>query len=804
VLISEAQPLGSAASSLDMPEGDVFEVPAAAVLVADLEQRIVHVEGGAFGAHGLRTDAWVGQRLQDVLPAATLPILIPRYQTAITGVPQSFAYWTRDGTRAYWVQITPVREREAAVTSVVAVIQDITERLHATADLTRSEARLREAERIAGVGGWELALSSTRLTFSPGFAHLIGLALDAPLDREAYLEHVHPADRDAVLAAAAECVRAGSATCEYRIIRPDGSQRTLSSRAELVIGEDGRHESLRGAVLDVTEQREAERERSAAEHLFRQGFDSAPIGMLLSDPVDGRCVRVNDAMCEMLQRTREDILGETITEVTPPEDHARLNRARGDIVAGRSRGFQGEQRYVRPDGGIAWGLLHLSPVRAADGSIQAFHAQIVDITERKEREVRLEQDVSEAAWLGRIRAALDEDRFVLYAQPIVDLITGKTVQHELLLRMRGEDGSIISPAHFLPAAERYGLISEIDRWVIRQAVAIAAGGTPAEFNLSGRSIGDPAVLGELAAAIQSSGVDPALIVVEVTETAFVGDTEAGREFAQRVRELGCRLALDDFGTGFSSLSYLKHLPADHLKIDIEFVRELTTSETDARVIRGIVGLAREFNQTTIAEGVEDEATLMMLKELGVDQAQGYLLGRPAPRDDAPPSASPAGRPEPRGAADPVGATDPRGTTDPIAIVETAFAHFAARDVDALLSHCRPDVVLRAFATSELAERGEPYRGHEGMRTYMHDVATVWDELSLTPLMFRQARGSVIGFGRAEARRGEQTVLASVLWVVRLEQDQVSSIEVFQAVGGTPSMSVSQARRLADSPALSRR
>ena len=196
--------------------------------------------------------------------------------------------------------------------------------------------------------------------------------------------------------------------------------------------------------------------------------------------------------------------------------------------------------------------------------------------------------------------------------------------------MRGEDGQIIAPGAFLPAAERYGLISEIDRWVIRQAAQIAAEGVPTEFNLSGRSIGDPDILRELATAIEASGVDPSLLVVEVTETAFVGQTEAGRAFAERVRELGCRLALDDFGTGFSSLSYLKHLPADHLKIDIDFVRELTSSETDARVVRGIVALAREFNQTTIAEGVEDEETLVLLREMGVDLAQGYLFGRPAP------------------------------------------------------------------------------------------------------------------------------------------------------------------------------
>ena len=260
---------------------------------------------------------------------------------------------------------------------------------------------------------------------------------------------------------------------------------------------------------------------------------------------------------------------------------------------------------------------------------------MIDITERKEREAQLEHHVGDAVWLGRIRAALDEQRLVLYSQPIVNLTTGATVQHELLLRMREPDGTIIAPGEFLPVAERYGLISEIDRWVIREAVQIAATGTPTEFNLSARSVGDPLIIHELSTAIEETGADPSLLVVEVTETALLGRTGVGREFAERISELGCRLALDDFGTGFSSLSYLKHLPADYLKIDIEFVRELTSSETDMRVVRGIVALAREFDQVTIAEGVEDEATLLTLKELGVDQAQGYLFARPAPLTEAP-------------------------------------------------------------------------------------------------------------------------------------------------------------------------
>jgi PAS domain S-box-containing protein len=771
------------------PADPAIPVAPTAVLIADSAQRILHVEGGAFAAHGLRTEGWIGQTIEQVLPAHTSAVLLPRYRAAaLAGEPQSFEYRTADGTRLYFVQLVPVPDGSGAIGSVVAVMQDVTEPARMTSDLARSEGRLREAERMVGVGSWELVVATGEITYSAGLARLLELEEDQRLDKHAHLALIHPADRELVAAIGEQCVIHGSTSLEYRVILPSGITRTLSLHAEAITLPDGRREHLRGAVLDVTAEREADRRRLAAEHLFREGFDAAPIGMSLADPVEGRCVRVNDAMCRQLGRSREELIGQTVGSIIPGEDVAVLRRAREDMLRGEIDSFTAEQRFLRSDGSVLWGLLHWAPVRREDGSVEAFHSQLVDITDRKERESRLEHDVEEALWLGRIRDALDEDRLVLYAQPIVDLMTGQTVQHELLLRMRDEDGQIIAPGAFLPAAERYGLISEIDRWVIRQAVQIAAGGVPTEFNLSGRSIGDPDILRELATAIETSGVDPSLLVVEVTETAFVGQTEAGRAFAQRVRELGCRLALDDFGTGFSSLTYLKHLPADHLKIDIEFVRELTTSETDARVVRGIVALAREFNQTTIAEGVEDEETLVLLREMGVDQAQGYLFGRPAPMaSDAPGS-------DPGPAACP--GLAPASDVDPVNVVAAAFDAFARRDLDGMLGRCHPDFVLRSFATAKRAERTIPYRGHEGVHAYLRDVATIWDELNLTLLSFRQAQDSVIGFGRVEGRRPGERVLGSIMWVVRLRGDLIASIEVFQAAGG-PSLSEAQLGRLQD-------
>jgi diguanylate cyclase (GGDEF)-like protein/PAS domain S-box-containing protein len=238
-------------------------------------------------------------------------------------------------------------------------------------------------------------------------------------------------------------------------------------------------------------------------------------------------------------------------------------------------------------------------------------------------------------WIARIRDALDEDRLVLHAQPIIDLATGSVVQHELLIRMRDRDDNLIPPLSFLPTAERCGLIGEIDRWVISEAIKLAARGQALAVNLSAASTGDPRILDLIEREIRQNGTDPANLVFEITETAVMQDMDRARLLAEHLIVLGCRFALDDFGTGFASFTYLKRLPVQYLKIDIDFVRNLTGSQRDMSVIRAIVALAGDFGQETIAEGVEDQQTADVLRDLGVTFAQGYLFGRPGPIADAP-------------------------------------------------------------------------------------------------------------------------------------------------------------------------
>jgi EAL domain-containing protein (putative c-di-GMP-specific phosphodiesterase class I) len=235
-------------------------------------------------------------------------------------------------------------------------------------------------------------------------------------------------------------------------------------------------------------------------------------------------------------------------------------------------------------------------------------------------------------WLARLRRALADDLFVLHYQPIVSLADGRVAHHEALVRL-ADDGTVIAPASFLPAAERYGLIREIDRMVLDKVVALlgsgpGAHGGPIAMNLSAVSLTDGDMLAHIQRGLERHQADPARLILEVTETASISDMRRARAFCAGAQALGCAVALDDFGAGFGSFHYLKHLPFSYLKIDGAFIRGLPGSAHDQLVVKALVGLVREMGQRTIAEFVGDEATMRLLRELGVDYAQGFAVGRP--------------------------------------------------------------------------------------------------------------------------------------------------------------------------------
>jgi diguanylate cyclase (GGDEF)-like protein len=231
------------------------------------------------------------------------------------------------------------------------------------------------------------------------------------------------------------------------------------------------------------------------------------------------------------------------------------------------------------------------------------------------------------AWGERIREAIDQRRILVYAQPIFDLRRQCVAREELLVRMLDENGDVIPPSSFLPTAERLGLIAEIDRLVLATAIEMAGRSQPIAVNVSGSSLSDPGLIEDVRAAI-ADGLNPAWLDFEITETAAISNMAHARAFADTVTGMGCGLGLDDFGTGFSSFNYLKELPIQHLKIDLEFIRDLRSSPVNQRLVQAMVQFAKAFGQETVAEGVEDSETLALVRAFEVDYAQGFHIGRP--------------------------------------------------------------------------------------------------------------------------------------------------------------------------------
>lgn len=234
----------------------------------------------------------------------------------------------------------------------------------------------------------------------------------------------------------------------------------------------------------------------------------------------------------------------------------------------------------------------------------------------------------------RIRDALTHERLSLHTQPIRDLASGEIERYELLLRMQGENGELLPASAFIGTAERAGMIQELDQWVVARAMELVAKseheGKPLSLhvNISGASLTDPSVLDFIERTADEGDADPRRCTFEITETANVEDYETAAGFADRLTEVGFQVAIDDYGAGFGPFHYLRKIPFDLIKIDGAFVRNMPDSDADQLTVKAIVQIAQGMGKTTIAEYVQDDVTAKLLREYGVDMAQGFHLGRP--------------------------------------------------------------------------------------------------------------------------------------------------------------------------------
>jgi PAS domain S-box-containing protein len=511
------------------------------------------------------------------------------------------------------------------------IAKDVTALRSAESELAHRERHSRALLRALGDGlcvvdgAGRIREVSERFCQMTGFAEheLIGAAPPYPCWPEEEHERIGRAFNAALHTAASHH--------DLTFQRKDGERFPVWIEVSALAERNGNAElGFLAVVRDVS--REI-REMQAARDYLRTITDSMGEGLFTLD-TDGRLIYINPAGEELLGWRQDELIGEVMHEMT---HHRRADgspwsleecpllhvRSEGEVVR------VDDDLFVRKDGSELPVEITAAPFRTEEG-VRGTVVVFSDISERKTRERHLRAQVEASSWVGRVREALSADRFVLHAQPIIDIASGKTAQHELLIRLRDRSGAIVLPHEFLPAAEASGLIVDIDRWVVRQAITLASAGHAVELNLSARSLAAPGLIDDIHSELERSSADPSLIVVELTETALLSDEPAAELFIERVAALGCGLALDDFGTGYGGFTYLKRLPVNFLKIDIEFVRDLPINEASQHVVKAIVSLAHGFGQQTVAEGVEDEATLRMLHDFGVDYGQGYGIARPGP------------------------------------------------------------------------------------------------------------------------------------------------------------------------------
>ena len=508
---------------------------------------------------------------------------------------------------------------------LVILFRDVTEAHQHEEKLLEYAERMAEAEQIACFGVWRWDVAGGQVTWSDQLHRIYGLepgAFEGTVD--AFVSHLHPDDRGRVWEHITHAMETREPfVFEERILRADGAERVLLSQGRVITGPGDEAVALVGVCHDVTDRALAERALGLSERRMRAIIDNTPSVVAVKD-LEGRYLMTNAETGRLLDTPPDHLIGRECTELFPPDVAEKL-RANDIRAASEHEPVYDEVVLMRNGEARTFVTVTFSLPDEADRPVETCTIG-TDMTERRERESERRERLE---WESRITGALERGRMVVFAQPVVELATGDVVSCELLARIREEGGEVLPPASFLPAAERFGLIQAIDGWMVGQAMALASELTP-EVNLSAVTLCDPEARRRIVEQLAAAPEAARRTVFEITETAAAEHLGHARAFADELTELGCGLALDDFGTGFGSFTYLRTLPLRYLKIDVSFVQNLVHSRDDRRVVRSIVGIAEQFDQKTIAEGVEDERTLDLLRALGVDFVQGFHLGRPAP------------------------------------------------------------------------------------------------------------------------------------------------------------------------------
>ena len=572
----------------------------------------------------------------------------------------------------------PIYGAEEQVIGIIATLTDITRRKQAEEALRESEANLRLAMDAAQMGMWYWECDTDRFVHSDGLHLLFGGAADDPLfDYRALREKMHAEDRELFDATLRHAIKEGADfQVDYRVVWPDGTTHWLANRGQVHRGSDGRAHRVIGVAMDITDRKLAEQRIAHMAH--HDALSGLPNRVLLRDRIEqaiaqahrnsaqlavlfldlDRFKTINDSLGHelgdrLLQSVASRILvcvreGDTVSRVGGDEfvivipgvaTSADASSVASKILEVLSAAFHlnGNDLHVSVSIGIS-----LYPADGADAETLMRNADTAMYHAKDAGRGNFQfftQHMNVAAQQrllleNALRRALDNDEFELHYQPLYDLRDRSVTGFEALLRWNAPDRDMVLPGEFIAAAEESGLIVPIGEWVLREALRQAktwqGGGRalPVAVNVSANQLARPSFVARLRGLLEETGIDPALVELEVTEGVIIEGAGEARAALDLIAALGVGIAIDDFGTGYSGLAYLKRLPIDTVKIDQSFVRDLTVDPDDAAIVTAIVAMARSLGVDVVAEGVETEEQLEELKRLGCHRAQGFLLARP--------------------------------------------------------------------------------------------------------------------------------------------------------------------------------
>ncbi|TPM34274.1 EAL domain-containing protein [Mesorhizobium sp. B2-3-4] len=584
--------------------------------------------------------------------------------------------------QGHWVWVLDrggIVERDAAgrPLRLMGVQTDISRQKAAEAELEQVNVRFRLALAASGTGIWHHDIATRKSYWDTRTREIFGLVADTDeVSADLWHTYLHPDDKEAT--ERVHQVSLGTDTIiasQYRIVRRDGCVRHVESLVRFIAaGEAGQ---ILGTVRDITEDKLREQELAyAARHdaltglLNRAAFDrlladhiatGAPLAVFYVDldyfkalndfaghaagDLALKSVAAGIGRCLPPSAHAARLGGDEFALLVPDCDAAEAERLAGAILAAvrdADLGLAATSRRLAASIGIA--IVHDRLTTVADALACADDACYAAKAAGRDRFALFSADAASGSGglnAARLAAdtvdAMEDGRLKLFGQQIHRL--GRPWQEnrhvEVLARLDGKGGRLIPPGEFIPAAERFGIAARLDRWIIRTALsrhgaAMKSGAVTLGFNLSAQTLSDPGLWDFVDRIIEETGAPHQGIGFEITETAAVTNFDAAETFVRKARERRCRVSLDDFGAGMSSFEYLRRFPVDAIKIDGSFIEHITESRFDREIVLAITSIARSLGCAVVAEKIERQDTVAMLRDMGVEFGQGFLLHRPEP------------------------------------------------------------------------------------------------------------------------------------------------------------------------------